>query len=390
MTMPAPGTPPTHIDDALRQAAACLAEGDAEQARNWFAHAAAVDANARIELGRLLALGIGGEIDLPGAWAQWLAAESAGHPGAAYLLATYPPGDDAEAQSRLLRAAAAGLPIAQRAQALARARQGDSLADSAALDLLRQAAARDPIAALMLAARAARGEGMERDQALADRLHEQLAAHGQPPLPAVTPAPATPLQVLHEQPRIAVADGVLGPDECRLLIALMRPHLRRSQVLAEGHDGQHVDAVRTSSSATVDRVIEDHAARRIQQRLAAAAGLPLLQAEAMSILRYAPGQQYRPHRDYLPPSALQADQPAAGNRVRTLCVYLNDVEAGGETEFPVAGVKVAPRAGRVVVFDNLDRHGHPDPDSLHAGLPVQRGEKWLGTLWFRERTYRQV
>jgi len=390
MTLPSPSAPSLHAGDALRRAAACLSDGDAVQARAWYAKAAEVDAGARVELGRMLVLGIGGAIDLAGAQAQWLAAESSGHPGASYLLATYPPGDDLQAQARLEHAAAAGLPVAQRALALVRARQDDEGAEAASVDLLRRAAARDPVSALMLAARAAVGEGMVRDHSLANHLHQQLAAHGLPPLPPVSPGPPTALRVLHEHPRVACADGVLSADECRLLIALMRPHLRRSQVQAEDREGQHVNDVRTSSSATVDRVIEDHAARRIQQRLAEAAGVPLLQAEAMSILHYAPGQQYRPHRDYLPPSALQADQPASGNRFRTLCVYLNDVESGGETEFPIAAVTVPPRAGRVVVFDNLDAQGRPDPDSLHAGLPVQRGEKWLGTLWFRERAYRQV
>ncbi|MBB3824119.1 hypothetical protein FHR50_000269 [Xanthomonas arboricola] len=79
---------------------------------------------------------------------------------------------------------------------------------------------------------------------------------------------------------------------------------------------------------------------------------------------------------------------AAGNRLRTVCVYLNAVEAGGQTDFPVAGVSVQPRAGSVVCFDNLHADGRPDPDSLHAGLPVVAGTKWLGTLWMRQQRYR--
>jgi prolyl 4-hydroxylase len=29
-----------------------------------------------------------------------------------------------------------------------------------------------------------------------------------------------------------------------------------------------------------------------------------------------------------------------------------------------------------------------DTSSLHAGLPVIRGEKWIATKWLRERPYR--
>ena len=49
---------------------------------------------------------------------------------------------------------------------------------------------------------------------------------------------------------------------------------------------------------------------------------------------------------------------------------------------------VPPRAGAAIAFRNLKADGQPDPDSLHAGLPVERGEKWLATLWIRERRYR--
>jgi hypothetical protein len=82
------------------------------------------------------------------------------------------------------------------------------------------------------------------------------------------------------------------------------------------------------------------------------------------------------------------DRPHAGNRTRTVCVYLNPVAAGGDTDFPVAGVRVAPEVGKAVIFDSLHADGTPNPDSLHAGLPVEDGEKWLATLWIRQGRYR--
>lgn len=128
--------------------------------------------------------------------------------------------------------------------------------------------------------------------------------------------------------------------------------------------------------------------RLIQLRMATAAGLPLAHAESLVVLRYEPGEQYRPHRDYLPPSAIERDQPGAGNRLRTLCAYLNPVGAGGQTDFPLAGVRVQPKTGSAIIFDNLQTDGQPDPATLHAGLPVMRGEKWLATLWLRQAPYR--
>ena len=133
--------------------------------------------------------------------------------------------------------------------------------------------------------------------------------------------------------------------------------------------------------------------RLVQWRMAAAAGLELVEAEPLIVLRYAPGQEYKPHRDYLPPASIARDGPQAGNRRRTICAYLNPVAAGGATAFPVAGLQVEPQPGRAVVFDNLryddtSPQGRPDPDSLHAGMPVEAGEKWLATLWIRQGRYR--
>jgi hypothetical protein len=54
----------------------------------------------------------------------------------------------------------------------------------------------------------------------------------------------------------------------------------------------------------------------------------------------------------------------------------------------VAGIRVAPEPGKAVIFDSLHADGTPDPDSLHAGMPVEDGEKWLATLWIRQGRYR--
>jgi hypothetical protein len=70
-------------------------------------------------------------------------------------------------------------------------------------------------------------------------------------------------------------------------------------------------------------------------------------------------------------------------------VYLNDVQEGGETVFPDRDVTVRPKRGRAVMFRNLLADGSPDVHSLHAGMPVLAGEKWLATSWIRTRPLRQ-
>ena len=58
-----------------------------------------------------------------------------------------------------------------------------------------------------------------------------------------------------------------------------------------------------------------------------------------------------------------------------------------ETEFPELGIRVFPLPGSGVLFGNLTPEGQRHPLSLHAGLPVLQGEKWIATQWIRQRAY---
>jgi hypothetical protein len=262
----------------------------------------------------------------------------------------------------------------------------------------------DPLAAALLEPRLRNGEGCETDPGAADALRAWLDECGIAPLPACSARPthsnrhprvltfadawkAPESRRLSQRPDVVAASTLLSADECRLLMATARPRLERSQTI--DYDGNRVEhALRTSSDAGFDPVHEDFALRVVQARMGWLGGAEFTHSEPLIVLRYAPGEQFHPHRDYIAPSSLAMRQPEAGNRAATVCVYLNDVEAGGATRFPLNGLTVPPRAGAAIAFRNLTVDGKPDPDSLHAGLPVERGEKWLATLWLRERRWR--
>jgi hypothetical protein len=369
-------------------------------------------ANAQIETARMLMFGIGTDVDVPRA-AEWLVrAEAAGSPIAGYFLALMAVGNasfprEGRTNERLLAAVNANYPPALRAAAIHFGRKPGENDQTLCLQLLERATnAGDTVAAQLLAERLARGEGCQPQPEAAEELWTQLAAMGIGRLPEIAVRmPSTThgrsntlaleevlqpvtVQLLSAGPRIGQVDGLLSADECRLLVATSRPRLQRSRTVDPETGLPVAQEIRTSSDASFDPIVEDLAVRLVQLRMCTAARVGLTQAEHLTVLRYEPGQEYRPHRDYRPPSSLEQDHPESGNRLRTICVYLNHVEAGGETEFPIAGAVISPQPGRAVIFDNLFPDGRPDPDSLHAGLPVQRGEKWLATLWLRERRYR--
>ncbi|MCW5580537.1 MAG: 2OG-Fe(II) oxygenase [Luteimonas sp.] len=378
-------------------------------------YARAADAGhleARVQLARMRLYGIAAPPNPGDAVRDLMRAEAAGHAGAACLLAMVALGGlalprDGRINQRLLAAVDAGNPMALRAAAIHFGRKPDPGDQALCIRMLDAAAkAGDAVSAALLAERLAHGEGVDADPDAAADMLRQLDAQGigalpacsapmpvTPPSPprqlaiedAMQPAPAT---ALSSRPGVAKIDGLLSRDECRLLMLSAQPFLRPSRAVDPDSGAAQIMPLRTSNDASFDPVLEDFALRCVQLRMARAAGMELVNAEQLIVLRYEPGQEYRPHRDYLPSSAIERDRPQAGNRARTICVYLNDVDAGGETAFPAAGVEVAPKAGSAVVFDNLRGDGSPDPDSLHAGQPVLRGVKWLATLWLRQGRYR--
>ena len=409
-------------EEAFTQARAELAHGDAGQARQLYLQAAeAGHVAACFDYARAQLYGIGGPPDLRAAM-PWLArVAQAGHPAADDLLAqiALSAGDVAQATGHLRRAVAAAHPPALLAAALIFGRRADAQSQTQCLQWLEQAAGRGSApAAALLAERLAAGEGCAPQPDAAGALWAQLRQAGVERLPSLRvppPEPATAasaaasglssvndlslerllapptLQPLSQTPVVSTLDRLLSADECRLLILSARPHLHPSRA-TDPHSGTAGSYdLRTSHDAGFDPLQETTALRLVQHRMAAAAGLPLVHAEQLIVLRYMPGQEYRPHRDYLPPTAIARDPGVggdAGNRRRTVCAYLSHVVAGGGTAFPQAALTITPAPGRAVVFDNLQADGSPEPTSLHAGLPVARGEKWLATLWMRERRYR--
>ena len=50
---------------------------------------------------------------------------------------------------------------------------------------------------------------------------------------------------------------------------------------------------------------------------------------------------------------------------------------------------MTPRAGNLLAWNNLDAIGEPNSYSLHQGMPVTEGVKYIITKWHRERPWGQ-
>ncbi len=177
---------------------------------------------------------------------------------------------------------------------------------------------------------------------------------------------APPLTRVHESPAIALIEGLATPGMCRWLIA--KGEARR----AGGFGLADTDIVLVLT----------------QKRLELASGLKVKQQEAPHVLFYEVGRESREPFDFPAPDkpARQQDIDARGQRVATCLTWLNDDYEGGEIVFPRIDWKHKGRAGDSMLFLNVGSSDRkPDPMSLHAGMLVTGGRKWLLSQWVRDK-----
>jgi prolyl 4-hydroxylase len=187
-----------------------------------------------------------------------------------------------------------------------------------------------------------------------------------------------------EAPTVRVLDGLLSERECTDLIELARPRLART--LTVDTDGRHQVDHRRTSEGMFFKINELPLVSLIEQRLSQLLDIPVNHGEGLQILHYGPGQEYEPHYDWFDPE-LPSFGPmtkVGGQRIASVVMYLNTPEEGGGTAFPESGLTITARRGSAVYF----AYEGGDRTSLHAGLPVIRGEKWIATKWLRERPFK--
>lgn len=188
-------------------------------------------------------------------------------------------------------------------------------------------------------------------------------------------------------PRIFSITNFASPAICDWLIAISRPHMQPAMTYDPAGGGTHYESSRTNSACHLVLPHSDLVTAFIRGRMANATGITVQFFEITTFLHYRPGQRFSAHHDFLDDALPGYTQQVAeqGQRVLTFLLYLNDDFTGGETEFPLVGLRHRGRRGDALFFWNVHPDGSLDRQTLHAGLPPVTGEKWLLSQWVRNR-----
>lgn len=178
-----------------------------------------------------------------------------------------------------------------------------------------------------------------------------------------------------------VVPGFLDPLSCAALIERIDERRRPSEIA----DDVGIANFRTSETCDLDW--RDPLIGEVDRKIADLLGLALDASEPIQGQRYAPGQEFRPHTDTFEPGGYDffVHTAQTGQRTWTAMIYLNEPGDGGATRFRTIGKTIRPETGKLVAWNNLLPDGRPNPATLHQGMKVRSGTKYVITKWFRER-----
>ena len=194
--------------------------------------------------------------------------------------------------------------------------------------------------------------------------------------------------VLSQAPRAVSIRNFVSMPVCGWLINRARNGLQRALVHDAAREAGSEAGGRSNSYFEFNFLELDIVVLLVRARIAATLGFPVQILETPQVLHYDVGERYARHHDYFDPGqpGHSAQIASGGQRIATFLVYLNADYEGGETDFPLIGLRHRGGPGDALYFGNVEPGGAPDPRTLHAGLPPTQGEKWLLSQWVRNRS----
>ena len=189
-------------------------------------------------------------------------------------------------------------------------------------------------------------------------------------------------QLQTQNAQLYILPDFMSAEECQQTIDLMNKKLRPSEVTVFNGD----NAFRTST--TCDLGFQDSEfIVELDNKIADTLGIPVSCSEIIQGQKYQIGQEFKAHTDYFEPNSDEYNKFASelGQRTWTFMVYLNDTEQGGQTHFTRLGAEFSPKRGTAVIWNNLKANGEVNFQTIHHAKPVEQGEKYVITKWFRTK-----
>jgi prolyl 4-hydroxylase len=183
--------------------------------------------------------------------------------------------------------------------------------------------------------------------------------------------------------QVYTQENFLTAAECTDLIEIINATLRPSTV-SDPKDACTVSDYRTSKTSDL-HYFANPFFLDIDKKISEFMELGPFLGETMQAQKYDPGQYYKEHWDFFMPATKEYKVYCdwMGQRTWTSMIYLNDVQKGGETYFKHLNLKIKPKQGTLITWNNLYKNGLPNPKTMHEACPPVSGPKYVITKWWR-------
>jgi prolyl 4-hydroxylase len=183
--------------------------------------------------------------------------------------------------------------------------------------------------------------------------------------------------LLDEDIKLVYINDFLSDIECEHIVGLSYDLLYRASETTDGTTAAKSEW-RTSHTACIPKSNDD-VIRGIEERVARLVSKPVSKLEMFQVVKYESGQFFKPHCDAFPDEYMKL--VGYGQRQYTFFVYLNNVDAGGQTDFPTLGLSFDPKKRNALFWENCKDPKTCNPRTLHQGKPPIGDVKYGLNIW---------
>ena len=182
-------------------------------------------------------------------------------------------------------------------------------------------------------------------------------------------------ELINNDIQLRYIPNFLTSEECDHLINISKDKLDRSRVITDKVDSYDND--RTSYSYYLKKQHDD-IVKKIEEKASQYTDKSINTIEALQVVRYQDGQEFKAHYDWFHPPYRNKIQ---NQRQYTFFIYLNDVENEGETHFPNINQTFKPKKGHALFWENCSSLDVCFDKALHQGKPPKGGIKYGLNIW---------
>ena len=180
-----------------------------------------------------------------------------------------------------------------------------------------------------------------------------------------------------------VHDNIITPYEAKYIINSSSDYFKDS-ITVGGLDTQ----IRKSKTAWHNK--NNPIIKNIILRVCKMTNMPYENAEHLQVVKYDTNGYYNEHYDTVTNNTEISNNflQLGGHRIITMVIYLNDEFTEGATKFITLNQTIKPPKYSGILFYTLDKNLKKcHPKSLHAGLPIKSGNKYIANVWIRQNKF---